>query len=75
MSPTWHADLIIAAPKATQAVFAALGDYYTWKLGEKIYGHGSNEAWAAVCSFVSMNIISPTSKKVTNVRGVLHSSS
>ncbi|KAG7002243.1 GPI mannosyltransferase 3 [Physcia stellaris] len=54
VSPTWHADLIIAAPKATQAVFAALGDYYTWKLGEKIYGHGSNEAWAAlvltVCS-------------------------
>lgn len=69
MSPTWHADLMIAAPKATQAVFAALGDYYTWKLGEKIYGHGSNEAWAAVRSFiVSMNVFPPTSKTVTNVR-------
>ena len=37
------------APKVTQAIFAALGDYYTWKLGECVYGVGSNEAWAAVC--------------------------
>lgn len=42
---------MIAAPKATQAVFAALGDFYTWKLAEKVYGYGSNEAWATVCSF------------------------
>lgn len=40
---------MLAAPKVTQAIFAALGDYYTWKLGEQVYGHGSNEAWAAVC--------------------------
>lgn len=40
---------MIAAPKVTQAVVAALGDYYTWQLGEQVYGHGSNEAWAAVC--------------------------
>ena len=36
------------APKVTQAIFAALGDFYTWKLGERVYGAGSNEAWAAV---------------------------
>lgn len=49
LSPTYRADLLIAAPKVVQAVFAAVGDYYTWKLGERIYGTGSNEAWAAVC--------------------------
>ena len=50
LSPAYHADLLIAAPKAIQAVLAALGDYYTWKLGQKVYGRGSNEAWALVCS-------------------------
>ncbi|KAI4129680.1 MAG: hypothetical protein LQ347_003683 [Umbilicaria vellea] len=37
LSPSYHADLMIATPKILQAVFAALGDYYTWKMGEKIY--------------------------------------
>lgn len=45
-----HGELFLAAPKVTQAIIAALGDYYTWKLGERVYGRGSNEAWAAVCS-------------------------
>ncbi len=35
-------------PKAVQAVFAGIGDFYTWKLAEKIYGQGSNTSWAAV---------------------------
>lgn len=61
---------MVVAPKVTQAVFAALGDFYTWKLAEKIYGHGSNEAWAAVRSFIeSIKIFPPTSKTVTNVWG------
>ncbi|KAI4166845.1 MAG: hypothetical protein LQ348_007753, partial [Seirophora lacunosa] len=47
MSPWAYEELLIAAPKVTQAVIAALGDYYTWKLAERIYGRGSNEAWAA----------------------------
>lgn len=50
LSPSYRADLLVAAPKATQAIIAALGDYYTWKLGERVYGLGSNEAWAAVCT-------------------------
>lgn len=52
LAPDAHADLLIAAPKVTQAIFAALGDFYTWKLAERVYGRDSNEAWAAVCSFV-----------------------
>ncbi|KAL8799700.1 MAG: hypothetical protein Q9200_007470 [Gallowayella weberi] len=47
LTPEYHAELLLAAPKVTQAIFAALGDYYTWKLGERIYGRGSNEAWTA----------------------------
>lgn len=42
------AELLIAAPKVTQAVFAALLDCYTWKLAEKVYGRGSRTALATV---------------------------
>lgn len=52
LSPDTHAELLIAAPKVMQAIFAASGDYYTWKLGEEVYGRDSNEAWAAVCSIL-----------------------
>ena len=48
LSPGSHADLLIATPKIVQAVFAAAGDFYTYKLGERIYGQGSYEAWTAV---------------------------
>lgn len=50
LSPTARDELFLSAPKVLQAVIAAWGDYYTWKLGERVYGRGSNEAWAAVCS-------------------------
>ncbi|KAH7085012.1 Alg9-like mannosyltransferase family-domain-containing protein [Paraphoma chrysanthemicola] len=48
------AEVLLAAPKVTQAVFAALLDCYTWKLAEKAYGRGSRTALAtlalSVCS-------------------------
>ncbi|KAL6707916.1 glycosylphosphatidylinositol anchor biosynthesis [Coniothyrium glycines] len=48
------AELLVAAPKVTQAVFAALLDCYTWKLAEKVFGRRSRTALAAlalsVCS-------------------------
>ncbi|KAL6716379.1 glycosylphosphatidylinositol anchor biosynthesis [Lecanora helva] len=54
LSPSYRADILVAAPKITQAAIAALGDFYTWKLGERTFGTGSNESWAAffltVCS-------------------------
>jgi hypothetical protein len=50
LPPSYRADLLVAAPKLAEGAFAAAGDYYTWKLGERVYGTGSNEAWAAVCS-------------------------
>jgi phosphatidylinositol glycan class B len=48
LSPLNAADLLIVAPKVAQAIIAATGDYYTWKLSNKIYGIESYEAWATV---------------------------
>ncbi|KAF2872573.1 Alg9-like mannosyltransferase family-domain-containing protein [Massariosphaeria phaeospora] len=49
-----RAELLIAAPKVAQAVCAALLDYYSWRLAEKVYGRGSRTALAtlalSVCS-------------------------
>ncbi|KAL1612548.1 glycosylphosphatidylinositol anchor biosynthesis [Paraconiothyrium brasiliense] len=42
------AELLLAAPKLTQAVFAALLDCYTWKLAEKAYGRGSRTAYTTL---------------------------
>ncbi|KAI9818073.1 MAG: glycosylphosphatidylinositol anchor biosynthesis [Pycnora praestabilis] len=54
VSPRFRADLLIAAPKMMQAFFAALGDYHTARLAERIYGRGSSMALIAlglsVCS-------------------------
>ncbi len=41
-------NLLLAAPKVTQAVFAALLDCYTWKLAELVYGRGSRTALTTV---------------------------
>ena len=48
LSPLTRADLLIESPKVIQAVFAAVGDFYTWKFTERIYGRRSTEAWGAV---------------------------
>ncbi|KAL9628780.1 MAG: hypothetical protein Q9204_005669, partial [Flavoplaca sp. TL-2023a] len=55
LTPHNHAELLLAAPKVTQAVIAALADYYTWRLGKRMYGRGSNEAWAALF----LSVVSP----------------
>ncbi|TLS23262.1 uncharacterized protein PpBr36_05981 [Pyricularia pennisetigena] len=47
-SPEISASLLVTAPKAIQAVFAALGDYYTWKLALQIYGSSGGIASAAL---------------------------
>lgn len=48
LPPLTAADLLVAAPKAAQAVIAAVGDYYTWRLAGKVYGDESDRAWATV---------------------------
>ncbi|KAI2637309.1 glycosyltransferase family 22 protein [Xylaria nigripes] len=46
--PSVKAKWLLMAPKALQTVFAALGDWYTWRLGEKLYGSCSAAAWAVL---------------------------
>lgn len=51
-----QAELLIAVPKVTQAVFAALLDLYTWKLAKKVYGGASHTAFTAVGSGLSISL-------------------
>ncbi|EEQ85549.2 phosphatidylinositol glycan, class B [Blastomyces dermatitidis ER-3] len=55
ISPLHRANLLLAAPKLVQALFAAVADFYTWKLAGKVYGNDSYEAWGAL----ALTILSP----------------
>jgi GPI mannosyltransferase 3 len=44
----FHAEALLAAPKIIQALIAAIGDYYTWKLAEYTYGTNSLSTAAAL---------------------------
>ncbi|GAB1320790.1 glycosylphosphatidylinositol anchor biosynthesis [Madurella fahalii] len=44
----FRAFILVALPGALQSVFAALGDFYTWKLAMDLYGRESNAPWAAL---------------------------
>ena len=46
-----RADLLVAVPKIVQAYIAAVGDFYTWKLGQRVYGQGSLATRACVCGY------------------------
>lgn len=46
--PQFRAMLLSVLPNVVQGIVAGIGDYYTWQLSERIYGTGSNTAWAAV---------------------------
>lgn len=56
--------LLLWAPKLTQAVFAALGDFYTWRLASKLHGEGS----AAATSAVSVSRLSLRTEPEANCR-------
>jgi len=63
LSPDIRAELLIAAPKVVQGVFAAFTDYFTWKWAERVYGQGSRRAWATVrqCKLSSLSAMSTLS--------------
>lgn len=48
LSSTSRANILVAMPKVLQAFSAALGDYYTWKLGRRVYGSNSLVQWVVV---------------------------
>jgi GPI mannosyltransferase 3 len=47
--PQSKAIVLIVLPKILQGIFAATGDYFTWKLAERIYGPDRSFAWTSVC--------------------------
>ena len=51
-----RAKLLLAVPKVTQAVFAALLDCYTWKLAEKAYGKRSRTALVTVGEYPAISL-------------------
>jgi phosphatidylinositol glycan class B len=51
--PQFRAMILAVLPNIVQSVIAALGDFYTWKLAQKMYGVGSNAALATVSLFKS----------------------
>ncbi|KAK4106753.1 glycosyltransferase family 22 protein [Parathielavia hyrcaniae] len=53
--PPFRAFILVALPGVLQSVFAALSDFYTWKLAIDIYGRESNAPWAAL----SMSVLNP----------------
>lgn len=53
--PQFRGLILAAMPCVMQSICAALGDFYTWRLAERIYGRGSNTAWAALI----LTILSP----------------
>lgn len=49
-----RAEDLLIAPKIAQAIFAALLDFYTWQLSQKIYGAGSAASMATVRLYVDL---------------------
>lgn len=50
ISPSTRAVLLANAPNIAQAFIAATGDFYTWRLSQKIYGVHSDLTWITVSS-------------------------
>lgn len=46
--PSFETFVLEFLPKGIQSVFAALGDFYTWRLATSIFGDESNVPWTAV---------------------------
>jgi phosphatidylinositol glycan class B len=46
--PQFQAMILSILPNVVQGIFAAMGDYYTWQLAERIYGIGSKPTSAVV---------------------------
>lgn len=46
--PQFRAMIMSALPRIVQGIIAAIGDFYTWKYAERVYGLGSQSAWVSV---------------------------
>lgn len=48
LPPSWQAGILVATPRLVQAPIAVAGDFFAWKLSERIYGVESNASWVTV---------------------------
>jgi len=55
LSRPGRSELLLATPKILQALIAAIGDFYTWKLGAYVYGTNSLTSWAVL----ALTVVSP----------------
>ncbi|RMZ87981.1 hypothetical protein DV736_g4802, partial [Chaetothyriales sp. CBS 134916] len=55
LAAPWRANLLLAAPRIGQALIAAAGDYYTWRLAEFIYSRSS----LTTAAVLILTIVSP----------------
>ncbi|KAJ2906835.1 hypothetical protein MKZ38_010333 [Zalerion maritima] len=55
ISPHYRAEVLILVPKVTQAVLAAIGDWYTWRLAKSIY---DEKRWIPEATLL-MTVLSP----------------
>ena len=71
MYPQFKAIILVYLPKVFQGLVAAVGDYYTWQLAEKVYGQGSNAAFTTVCfsAFLGIYVTRP---RLTSYVGTHH---
>ncbi|KAH7041042.1 Alg9-like mannosyltransferase family-domain-containing protein [Microdochium trichocladiopsis] len=46
---------LVAVPRVMQAGFAALGDWYSWRLAERLFGHSTSISWAVL----AMTMLNP----------------
>lgn len=53
--PQLESLVLVVLPKIVQSVFAALSDFYTWRLATGIFGRASNVPWAAVSCYVVLS--------------------
>lgn len=53
--PGLRTTLLLWAPKVTQAVIAALGDWYTWRLAKRLY---RDDAAASTTAVRNLNLYS-----------------
>ena len=48
IEPVSEASILLAGPKVVQALSAAVLDFFTWRLAQRIFGSTSRVAWTAV---------------------------
>lgn len=71
-TPVLKTLFLVLLPKTVMALFAALQDYYTWNLAERIYGRQSKETTAIVCKLAIDRSEDKNERLITRLSVVRH---